>query len=143
MLKIFLRTGRTLLIVALCVSSCAITGCMESSFNLATESRLPRWITLPPGLTRTDVSVILNYYSTLGDDAKVIFKDKNGKTVAKITGKTKCQYSFSGYPSYNVVVVNGIAEVLEFRKMEPIVSVTDDPTVRNEHFAGCPYFLKK
>ena len=138
MLKIFLRTDKYLLIVALCISSSAITGCLESSFNLASESRLPRSVTPPPGLTRTDVSVTLNYYTTpLGDDMKFILKDKKGKKLAKIKGKAKCLYPLSGYPAYEVVVVNGITEIIEHRKMEPTFYVTDDPAVRKELLAGC------
>ena len=143
MSKSFPRTGKYLIIVALCISSCAISGCLESTFNLASESRLPKWIAPPPGLTRDDVSVTMDYYSLLLDDARFRLKDRNGKTIAKVTGKTKCNYRFSGYPSYIVVVVNGAPEIMEHRKMEPIFYVTDDPAVRKEHFAGCPYFQQK
>ena len=124
MLKIFLRTGEKLLIVALCVSLCAITGCMESSFNLATESRLPKWITLPPGLSRTDASVTLDYYALpLVPDAKFTLRDMKGKKLATFNGKEKnhnvlylksCpQESDPGCPGYEVVEVNGITEIIK------------------------------
>jgi hypothetical protein len=35
----------------------------ESTFQLASESRLPKWITLPPGLTRSDVSITMSYFT--------------------------------------------------------------------------------
>ncbi len=38
----------------------------ESTFELASESRLPKWITLPPGLTRADVSTTMSYYICRG-----------------------------------------------------------------------------
>lgn len=147
MLKIFLRADKYLFIVALCISSCAISGCLESSFQLANESRLPSWIALPPGLTRTDVSVPLNYYTKpFGDDAKFILKDRKGKKLAEINGKVKNLYPLHlknppqgfdpGYPAYEVVVVNGITEIMEHRKPEPIFYVTDDPAVRKEILAG-------
>jgi transposase-like protein len=96
---------------------------MESSFNLANESRLPRWITLPPGLSRTDVSVTLDFYILpLGPDAIFILKDRNGKKLAKINGKVKNHYPLylkscpqrfdPGCPAYEVVVVNGITEII-------------------------------
>ena len=132
MLKIFRRTDAYLLILAVCFSSCAMTGCLESSFNLASESRLPRWITLPPGVTRTDVSVELNYYTNpLGSDAKLILKDKNGKKLAEMKGKVKCQM-LSNHPAYVLVDVNATTEVIEHRKMEAIFYVNDDPAVREE-----------
>jgi len=85
----------------------------------------------------------LNYYARLGDDTKVILKDRKGKKLAAMKGKTKCQHPFSGYPSYVVVVVNGKTEIIEHRKMEPIFYINDDPAVRDEYFAGCPYVQKK
>jgi len=143
MLKSLLCRDKCLLIVALCISSCALSGCLESTFNLANESRLPKCITLPPGLTRADVSVTLNYYTKpLGNDAKFILKDKKGKKLARVNGKVKNLYPLElknsppgfdrGYPGYEIVEVNGITEIIEHRKMEPIFYVTDDPAVRKE-----------
>lgn len=116
--------------------------CLESSFQLASESRLPRWEALPPGLTRADVSVTLNYYTTPlpgANDAKFILKNRKGKKLAEENGKVKCQYPYSGgsYPGYNAVVVHGTTEILEFRRMEPIFSVNDDPAIRKEILADC------
>jgi hypothetical protein len=162
----FLRTVKYLLIVALCISSCAITGCIESSFNLASESRLPKWITLPPGFSRTDVSVTLDFYSLpLGPDAIFILKDRNGKKLAKLNGKEKNHYPLflnscpdrfdPGCPSYEVVVVNGITEIIRLRpyvahenmeqngRIVALFYVTDDPAVRKELLADGPYVQKK
>lgn len=147
MRTIFRHTETCLLFAALCSSSCAITGCLESTFNLASESRLPSWITLPPGLTRTDVSVTLSYYTNpLGSDAKFILKDRKGKKLSKISGKVKNLYPLRqknppqgfdpGYPAYEVVVVNGTTEIMEHRKMEPVFYVNDDPAVRKELLVG-------
>lgn len=147
MLKISRRTETYVLVVALWSSSCAITGCLESTFNLASESRLPKCITLPPGLTRKDVSVTLSYYTNpLGSDARFILKDRKGKKLAKISGKVKNLYPLQlknpprgfdpGYPAYEVIAANGITEIIEHRKMEPIFYVTDDPAVRKELLAG-------
>jgi len=35
----------------------------------------------------------------------------------------------AGYPSYEIVTVNGITEIIEHRQMEPIFYITDDPAV--------------
>ena len=141
MMKIIRRIERYLPVVALCIASCVISGCLESSFQLANESRLPRWDALPPGLSRADVSVTLNYYTTFpgANDAKFILKTRWGKKLSEVEGKVKCQYPYSGwsYPGYDAVVVNGTTEILEFRKMEPIFYVNDDPAIRKEILADC------
>jgi len=114
-------------------------GCLESTFNLANDSRLPKWVTLPRGVTRADVSITLNYYTSLGgDDATVVLRERGGKTISEVTGKMKCHSSFASYPAYEVVVVNGIAEVVEHKKMEPVFYITDDPSIKKMLFAANP-----
>jgi hypothetical protein len=141
-MKVFRRTERYLPVVTSLVLSCLVSGCLESSFQLASESRLPGWEALPPGLTRADVSVTLNYYTTLllgANDAKFILKNGKGRTLAELKGKAKCQYPNSGssYPRYDAVVVNGTTEILEFKRMEPIFYVNDDAAIRKEILANC------
>jgi hypothetical protein len=167
MLKGFLRTGKYLLIAALCISSCAMTGCIESSFELASESRLPISMALPPGLSRADVSVTLNYCTTLpgSRDAKFILRDRKGKELAEIKGKVKNLYPlylkscpqrfYPGCPAYEVVAVNSITEIIknvpyrEHEQMEQngrvvaLFYVIDDPAVRKEFLADRSYVQKK
>jgi hypothetical protein len=84
---------------------------------------------LPPGLTREDVTVTMNYYTP--PRARFILKDRKGKKLAQVTGKLKNQAPWSeSYPHYKAVVVNGTTEIIEHRKMEPIFYVNDDPAVR-------------
>ena len=133
---------RCLPFVASCVLSCALSGCLESSFQLARESRLPEWEAVPPGLTRADVSVTLNYYTSPlpgANDAEFILKNRKGKKLAEVQGKVKCQYPYSrwSYPGYEAVVVNGTTEILEFRRMEPTFYVNDDPVIRKEILEDC------
>jgi hypothetical protein len=107
MSRCFLRTKRYLLIVAICLSLCAINGCVEANWTLANESRLPKGIELPPGLTRKDVSVDMNTYVTLrGQDVKFIVRDRKGKKLAVVKGNSR------PYPNDNIVVIKGITEVL-------------------------------
>jgi hypothetical protein len=119
----------------------------ESTFELASESRLPKWITLPPGLPRTDVSITMSYYnSPWGNDATFILQDAKGKIRTKLNGKTRGlgpNYlkhpppGFPpGYPSYSVITVNGITDIIEHRKMEPLFYITDDPAVWKELGVG-------
>jgi hypothetical protein len=119
----------------------------ESTFELASESRLPKWITIPPGLTRADVSITMTYYSVMwGNDATFILQDTKGKIRTKVNGKTRGRGTnylkhtppgFSpGYPSYSVITVNGITDIIEHRKPEPIFYITDDPAVWKELGVG-------
>jgi hypothetical protein len=106
-MKACLRAGKHLLVVILLVSSCAMTGCVEANWTLANESRLPKGIEPPPGLTRKDVSVDMVTYAPLrGPDVKFIMRDRKGKKLAVVKGNSQ------RYPHDNIVVINGITEVL-------------------------------
>ena len=118
--------------VSICVC-CLLTGCLESSFQLADESRLPVWIKLPPGLKRQDVSLTLDYYSNpFGANAKFILKDKRGDVLEEVSGTDKPINGVSEYPGFVLVKVNGVSEIIEHRKMEPIFYVSDDASIRNK-----------
>jgi hypothetical protein len=176
MFKIIRRIdGYLLLFVALTISCSAIVGCEyipESTFQLASESRLPKWISLPPGLTRADVSITMSYYDSLwGSNVKFTLQDKKGRTLTKVYGKEKgtgplhlkhspqedaaCDAHVNAnqpaqaeqncrdddiipgyYPAYEIITVNGITDVIEHRKMEPIFYITDDPAVWKELGVG-------
>jgi hypothetical protein len=139
-----------LLFVALTILGSAIVGCEwfpEATFELASESRLPKWITLPPGLTRADVSITMSYYITpWGRRATFILQDKTKQTLTKLYGKESGSEPFQlkhppqgfppGYPAYEVITVKGITDVVEHRKMEPIFYVTDDPAIWKELGVG-------
>jgi hypothetical protein len=120
----------------------------ESSFQLASESRLPKWIALPPGLTRADVSVTMSYFDKpWGNNVGFLLQDAKGQTLAKVTGRTKCSHfqlkdspqGFPpGYPIYAVITVGETTEIIEHRKPEPVFYITDDPDVLKEYkAAGC------
>ena len=137
------RAKHVLLIVAICVSSCAMSGCVESYFRIASESRLPRGLAIPPGLTRADVSATVDFY-TLGK-AKFILRDKNGRKIGMVTGYTKdallhLRVTPPGreprFPSYALIVIDGVTEILEQRRRDDILYVIDDPGIREELLAG-------
>ena len=130
---------RRLLIVASCISSCALTGCIGSTFQLASVGRLPKWMALPPGLTRKDVSVTLNLYTPLrGPEAKFVLKDRKGKHLNEVKAK------WNG----GSVVVNGITESFElvpYREHEKLEQngravalfyITDDGAAWKQIWAG-------
>jgi hypothetical protein len=152
MLKITRRIDKFLLFfAALTVLGLAMDkGCEyfpESTFELASESRLPKWITLPPALTRADVSITMSYYSKpWGASAGFTLRDKKGHVLTKLYGKTRglgpsqLKHPPPGFPpgspAYEVITVNGITDIIEHRKPEPIFYVTDDPAVWKELGVG-------
>ncbi len=113
-----MRFGRLALVIVAfgTLSALAIKGCEyfpESSFQLADDSRLPRWSTLPPGLTRTDVSVTLNLYSVPWPYANFILRDRKGKKLGEVNGRTN-------HPSYlplydEIIAVNGLSEIIALK----------------------------
>jgi hypothetical protein len=104
------------------------------------------------------VLVTLDFH-TLPPDAIFILKDSDGKKLAKINGNVKNHYPLylqscpqrlnSGCSGYEVVVVNGITEIIqpkpyrEHENMEQngrivaLFYVIDDPAVRQELLADC------
>ena len=153
MIRIIQRINGYLLFgTVLTISSSTMIGCEyipESTFKLAGESRLPKWITLPSGLTRAEVSITMSYYiKPWGSSATFILQDTKKQILEKADGKVKCKEPFqlknppqgfaSGYPSYEAITVNGMTEIIEHRKMEPIFYVSDDTAVWKQYSAiGC------
>jgi hypothetical protein len=124
-------------------------GCAESMFDLAPDSRLPRWFVLPKGLMRAEVTVHETKYLdhsvfTLYDTTQSSLWDSRGHELAQVSAVsqgaislTKKQNAHGGYdgdpyPLYEVLTVNGVTEVLEYKRMEPVFYVSDDPEVRKK-----------
>ena len=136
--------NRFLLAIVLCLSLTSCGFLPESSFDLSSESRLPRWFALPSDIPRSDAAVTMNYYvGSNGRTAKFVLRDtRQNKTIAEVSGqlaeehplkrKTSAPGTASDYPSYEVVTVNGVPEVIEHRRLEPIFYIVDDPLVRAE-----------
>jgi hypothetical protein len=153
MVTLIQRIKRHLLLGILLAIICSPgMGCYsvpESTFKLADDSRLPKWVALPPGLTRTNVSLTMSYYvMPWGRSARFILRDKTDQMMKKENGKMRCKESFqvknsseefpSDYPSYEAITVNGITEIIEHKKMEPIFYVTDDAVVWKQYESlGC------
>jgi hypothetical protein len=72
-----------LLAILLVIVFLTIEGCElfpEATFTLANDSRLPKWVTLQPGLAGADVSLTMNSDVMLwGRSAQFILRDKMGK----------------------------------------------------------------
>jgi hypothetical protein len=138
MLKYFQRTKKYLLIVAICLSCCAINGCIESIGFLASDSRLPKWITLPPGLTRADVIVVHEFMEPTrqGVDIKVVLYNTKHKKLAEVSGKTIGPILSR---SFFIEVVNDKPEIIGLKTQsdrhggqDPIFYVVDDLALKRK-----------
>jgi hypothetical protein len=134
---------RFILMVA--ITSLATAACQyfpESSFELAPSSRLPRWIVLPSGLSRQKTSVTMNYYVWFGGTATFTLYDAQKRALVKVSGTLRGDHPLMlrspqagfppGYPTYEVITVRGLPDIVEHRAMEPVFYMTDDPAVRRE-----------
>ncbi len=139
------RHSRLSLVIALMCAACSPTrGCAESRFELAPESRLPRWFTLPPGQSRSDVTVVMTYYLglTTGRTATFVLREGSDRKVSEMTGPMQGDTPHilvppptSGdwpYPRYEVVVIKGITEVIEHRQKGSLFYITDDAAVKQK-----------
>ncbi len=129
-----MKPSKLLLAAILCISCYSLSGCLESSFKLSDESRLPVWIKLSPKVRRQDVSLTLNYCSNpFGPSAKFILKNRHGDTSERVSGNDKpigsSLYQLK-YPSYVLVVVNGVPEIIEHRTKGAIFYISDDPAIK-------------
>ena len=129
--------------VAATLFSLTVVGCNyppEASFQLADDSKLPIWFSLSPGLGRADVSVTMSYYiKPNGRTAVFKLHDKQNHTLGKVTGtlmgsapvsvKGSSQKGDAGYPSFEVITAQGVAQLIEHKKMEPKFYVVDDPAL--------------
>jgi len=120
-----------------------LVGCVESSFNLSDDARLPKWFDIPEGMVREELTVTMDYY-VMPSGGKAVFKlfDQNGKRLQKVKGVTRGKYPIElksppsgypeGYPSYEIITVGGVTDIIEHRYMEPVFYVTDDPKIWEE-----------
>jgi hypothetical protein len=127
-------------IIITAVAGMALSGCgffPEATFTLSPASRLPSWFRLPPGHLRADVTVSMSYFALPnGPIARQKMSTTRGEFISRVTGTLRdlkpsvLPGAHNGYPSYEVISVNGIIEVVEHRAIEPIFYVTDDIDVR-------------
>ncbi len=141
-----MKLTHRLLAAIIAISCLAMAGCgyfPAATFELASESRLPKWFTLPSGLSRSDVTVTMSYdINSSGRTLTFMLRDKNKKKIAEVSGTEKGKEPLKlknqrpgfmdGYPSYEIVTVNGVTEFIEHRNKEPIFYIADDPAVRAE-----------
>ena len=76
------------LVLVLCLGLTACRFFPESCFDLAAESRLPKWFSIPQGLSRSDVILHMCYYTEgeEGREAEFVLWKRNGWRIAKASG---------------------------------------------------------
>src|SRR5688572_2599266 len=82
------------LAVVLCAACRPVHGCVDVRFELAPDSRLPRWFTLPPGVDRKEIQVDLLYQSSPGSGLRAVFvmQGLDGRPIDRAAGIT-CWHS--------------------------------------------------
>jgi hypothetical protein len=89
----------------------------------------------------------MNYYIwPWGRSTTFVLRDKKGQILSKVSGHEKGLEPLHlknppkrfppGYPAFEVITVNGVTEIIEHKKMEPIFYINDDPAVRKELLGG-------
>ncbi len=115
---------------------------MELSFELASTSRLPKWIELPESYERNQFKLKIDYYlNSSGGEAIFNLLDEKGKTLKVVKGsilrkpltlKKQLEGYSKGYPKFQIITINGITDVIEHKKMESKFYMADDSDVLKE-----------
>ncbi len=129
-------------LAAVFVTACnPYRGSLESEFRLSDSSPLPVWVDpLPEGYERNDVEIILQYWTPYFDvDNTVLMVKSKGSTLVKKTGRSKEPADWSEwahqdwpkrlYPAYSYLTIDGITEVVEHRKLEPIFYISGEQAI--------------
>ncbi len=132
-------SSRLIVAIAIVAAACSPTrGCVEASFILSPESRIPHWFAVDPA-KRTEFDVSMDYsFGVVGRTAEFRLLDRSGRTLKRVIGKEYGNEPLTlppgsdsrNYPSYGVIVADGITEIIEHRRMEPVFDINDDPAVR-------------
>jgi hypothetical protein len=136
--------GKTNRIILTAVLIFLIYGCdprygfIESEFQLAAESRLPRWFALPSGYCRKDVSMSLTFFThPFSRKVKVMVRGSTSehKVLMEKIGDQRYhpfteQQKYDFYPRYIIVRVGNVEEVFEHKQRDNILYITDDPNIR-------------
>ena len=139
-------TGIAILAVLLFLRQCSLDptsgfdmryGLAESNFNLARESRLPRWFQLPDGVSRGDITVEFVYFLSKTKIAainnktgKIFFSAEADQKHHPITeAESKRMKQGWPCPSYVLISANGIEEVIAHIEKGDIVYIVEPSEV--------------
>jgi hypothetical protein len=105
-------------------------GFCESSFKLAKESRLPKWFQVPSGVDRSDITVQFIFF--LSKTKVAALNGKSGKLFFSAEADTD-PYPWKGScPSFNVISINGLNEVVAHIERGNIVYIGEPSEVTQD-----------
>jgi len=129
----------------------SITGCVESDFLLAEDSRLPKFINLPEGYARADVTVSL-FLFTVGK-ARMVVRGPSPERKILLNIKVKADWhqvtlaeekrrgSLFFSPHYYFSSYEGIEDIIEFSCSGPVFRMADrinTNTITSNDEPDCP-----
>ena len=137
MRKNAIRTFRCFLAVQL--AALMATGCVESEFQLASESRLPLWFKTSEETRRSELKVVLTYYTDKSARMSV-YDQRSGKLLRSIDAESAWHKAYwewaqkdwpkRSHPGYTVLSHRGQTEIIEHRSLEPIFYVSSEAEVQ-------------
>lgn len=126
---------RIAIFLFLCLSCCYVPGrgYHESSFDLVLESRLPKFVDPDGHKSPSGYKAKVDFYSSpssvrfrIWDPAGRKVFDKHGESWWHPKGQQPGQGKPPVYPNHTVVSFDGVVDILEARKPEPVLYLTDD-----------------
>jgi len=131
---------RSYFLCLLVVSSVLLTGCLESSFNISDDSRLPVWLDIPEDMDRENLVVRLDYY-TSGKAVFSLIDKRNRKLLDKVVARVRDSKPLEQdgtswpmgeravYPIYSVVTFEEVSEIVEHMVRGPVFSIPESGEV--------------
>ena len=136
------RAWSVLAAVAILVACSPTRGCVESQFDLAPDSRLPKWFSALEPSSRSNYTLSLQFWTN--GDAVFTLADKRGLTLQRVTAPS-CwhpatrwtpngdgSFTPAPYPHYVIVVANEVVDVVEARAMQPTFWMSENETIIRE-----------
>ncbi|MEZ5571551.1 MAG: hypothetical protein R3E64_05950 [Halioglobus sp.] len=123
-----------LLTIIVCFVS--LGGCLsESNFRLSPDSRLPKWFSEEYEVQRSDMTVTLDLYSHTSEAVYTLKLKEDGNIFSLKTISGHVPYpdwmNVGTYkrrsPGYYAFTIDGITDIIEFRRPEPFFYMSDDP----------------
>lgn len=116
-------------------------GCLaESNFKLSPDSRLPKWFSEMSEKPRSDLHATLDIYSHRSESVYTLKLKERGRisSLKTISGhEPYADWMYVGtyknrYPAYYAFTIDGITDIIEFRRPEPFFYMTDDLKIWQE-----------
>ena len=109
------------------LSACFGRGCPESCFELLPDSRLPKMLEVPLGMTREQVTVRMCYYS--GETVLWLYGPEGNELASVVAGKAQPHPANADnellYGDHWIVEVAGVSDIFHHPVMAPVFRAVD------------------